>query len=105
MSEAAALLKSIPELTKARAADKLVALRDHPDREVRKAVRKALHTLKSKGVDVPEAAAKSWSLGEGLQSMRGDLRPLASLDARSMPGALRFVLSVPDDDGARLMAG
>jgi hypothetical protein len=105
MSEAAALLKSIPELTKARAADKLVALRDHPDREVRKAVRKALHTLKSKGVDVPEAGAKSWSLGEGLQSMRGDLRPLASLDARSMPGALRFVLSVPDDDGARLMAG
>jgi len=104
MSEAAALLKSIPELTSARAADKLVALRDHPDRDVRKAVRKALHTLKSRGVEIPEPGAKAWSL-EGLTSMRGDMRPLASLDARSMPGALRFVLSIPDDDGVRLLAG
>jgi hypothetical protein len=105
MADAAAILASIPQLVKSQKAGELVALRDHPDKEVRKAVRKALHALKSKGVEIPEASAKSWSLGGGLQDMRGDLRPLASLDARSMPGALRFVLSVPDDDGARLMVG
>ncbi|MBC8067419.1 MAG: hypothetical protein IAG13_03720 [Deltaproteobacteria bacterium] len=106
MSGAADLLKSIPEMLRDRAADKLAALRDHADKEVRKAARKALHTLKSKGV-VLEAAAggKSWSLGDGLQAMRGDMTPVATLDARSMPGALRFVISEPDPEGARLLAG
>lgn len=105
MADAAAILASIPKLVQSKAAGELVALRDHPDKEVRKAVRKALHTLKSRGVEIPDGESKSWSLGGGLQDMRGDLRPLASVDARSMPGALRFVLSVPDDDGARLMVG
>ncbi|MFO0633797.1 MAG: MotA/TolQ/ExbB proton channel family protein [Nannocystaceae bacterium] len=105
MSEAAALLKSIPELVAARDAARLGALRDHPDKDVRKAVRKALHTLKSKGIDVPEAGGKSWTLGQGLQSLRGELHPIATIDAASMPGALRFVLSIPDEDGAKLFTG
>jgi hypothetical protein len=106
MSGAAELLKSIPGLLRDRAADQLTALRDHPDKDVRKAARKALHTLKSKGVELAETGGgKSWSLGDGLQAMRGDLAPIATLDARSMPGALRFVISEPDPEGARLLAG
>jgi hypothetical protein len=105
MTEAAALIQSIPNLLAARDAARLDALRDHPDKDVRKAARKALHTLKSKGVDVPDGERKSWSLGQGLQSMRGNLHPQATLDARSMPGALRFVISIPDTEGARLFAG
>jgi hypothetical protein len=105
MSESAALLASIPELVRSRNAGRLAELRDHPNRDVRKAVRKALHTLKSQGVDVPEGDSKAWSLGSELQAMRGDLRTLATVDARSMPGALRFVMTIPDDDGARLLAG
>lgn len=105
MSEAAALLASIPELVRSRAADRLAALRDHPDKDVRKAVRKALHTLKSKGVDVPEGEVQAWSLGGDLKAMRGDLRTLGTVDAKSMPGAMRFVMTIPDEDGARLLAG
>lgn len=105
MADATALLDQIPKLLEARDAAALVEHRDHPDKKVRKAVGKALHTLKSKGVEIPEPS-KSWSTGDSLKKMRGDLQPTAHVDARSTPGALRFLLSIPhDEEGARLFAG
>ena len=105
MADATALLDQIPKLLEARDAAALVEHRDHADKKVRKAIRKALHTLKSKGVEIPEPS-KSWSTGDSLQKMRGDLEPTAHVDARSTPGALRFLLSIPHDtEGARLFSG
>ncbi len=100
-----AVLDQIPKLLEARDAAALVEHRDHSDKKVRKAVRKALHTLRSKGVEIPEAS-QSWSTGDALQRMRGDLEPTAHVDGRSTPGALRFLLSMPHEtEGARLFAG
>jgi len=105
MADATALLDQIPKLLEARDAAALVEHRDHADKKVRKAVRKALHTLRSKGVEIPEAS-QSWSTGDALQKMRGDLEPTAHVDTRSTPGVLRFLLSEPHDtDGARLFSG
>jgi hypothetical protein len=100
------LLSSIPELTKAKDAAALVGLKDHPDKRVRKAVGKALHVLKSRGVAIPDSSSKAWSPGDALERMRGDLQPLAMVDARAVPGALRFLLSEPNPvSGASLWAG
>lgn len=105
MADASALLDQIPKLLEARDAAALVEHRDHADKKVRKAVRKALHTLRSKGVEIPEPAA-AWSTGDALKKMRGDLEPTAHVDTRSTPGALRFLLSIPHDtEGARLFSG
>ena len=102
---ASAVLDQIPKLLEARDAAALVEHRDHADKKVRKAVRKALHTLRSKGVEIPEAA-QAWNTGDALSKMRGDLSPTAHIDTRSTPGALRFLLSQPHEkDGARLFAG
>ncbi len=100
-----AVLDQIPKLLEARDAAALVEHRDHSDKQVRKAVRKALHTLRSKGVEIPEPS-QAWTTGDALQRMRGDLEPTAHVDGRSTPGALRFLLSMPhDSEGARLFAG
>ncbi len=105
MADATALLDQIPKFLKARDAAALVEHRDHADKKVRKAVRKALHTLRAKGVEIPETA-QSWSTGTALKDMRGDLEPTAHVDTRSTPGALRFLLSLPNDtEGARLFSG
>lgn len=96
------LLESIPELDAAA----LVALREHDDKKVRKAVRKALHTLKAKGVAIPEDTPRAWSTGGALQALRGELRSSATIDTRSVPGATRFMLSEPDsEEGGRLFVG
>lgn len=106
MSDGAQLLESIPKLLEKKDAAALVDLRDHDDKKVRKAVRKALHTLKSRGVEIPEAGGRSWSSGDTLKSLRGDLEPSAQLDTRSAPGVTRFLLSDPEEnDGARLLIG
>lgn len=107
MSEGASqVLATIPELVKERNAAGLVALQDHTDKQVRKAVRKALHTLKSRGVEIPEASPKAWTPGAGLTELRGDLSPLATVETNSVAGALRFAISEPEEtEGARLLAG
>ena len=104
--DAKSVLGKIPGLVDSKDAGALVAWKDHDDKAVRKAVRKALHTLRSKGVEIPDAPAKSWSTGGTLQELRGDLEPTAQLDARTTPAVTRFLLSAPDpDSGARLYAG
>jgi len=105
-SDSQAVLDSIPSLLEQRDAQALVQLRDHDDKKVRKAVRKALHTLKSRGVTIPDAESKNWSAGNLTQQLRGELEPMATIDARAVPGALRFMLSLPQEvSGARLYVG
>jgi hypothetical protein len=100
------VLDSIPTLLSQRDAQALVDLRDHADKAVRKAARKALHALESRGVAIPSASSRSWSAGDVQAELRGELSPLATVDTRSLPGALRFMLSLPmERTGARLYVG
>ncbi len=100
------VLDSIPTLLKERDAQALVGLREHADKKVRKAVRKALHTLKSRGVEIPEAPAHSWSAGNVAADLRGEQEPTGMVDTDAVPGALRFMLSLPYKvSGALLFVG
>lgn len=98
------LLTKIDTLAAARDAAGLVALQDHAEKKVRKAVRKALHGLKSKGVAIPEPTSReTWTAG-GLDALRGDLEDRAMIDTRSTPGATRWILSAAEPrEGASLM--
>jgi hypothetical protein len=91
----AKILESIPGLLAKQDAAALVALQDHADREIRKSARKALHTLRSKGVAIPAAdAPRSW-VAAGPESLRGELREAAMLDAESTPGLIRLMIAAP----------
>lgn len=101
-----AILDSVPKLLKSESAAELVELEDHEDKKVRKAVRRALHQLRSRGVEIPEKGSRSWNPGDSLKELRGDLRDGAVLDSRSMPGGVRIVWSTPDEEeGGTLMVG
>lgn len=105
-SDPRSVLDSIPTLLSQRDAQALVDLRDHADKKVRKAVRKALHTLESRGVAIPEGPSRSWSAGNVNAELRGQLDALATVDTDSVAGALRFMLSMPQEHaGARLYVG
>jgi hypothetical protein len=89
------ILESIPGLLAAKDAAALAALEDHADKQVRKAARKAVHTLRSRGVAIPAAgAARSWAAGS-LEHLRGDLREAALVDAETSPGLVRFMIASP----------
>lgn len=105
-SDPQVMLDSIPTLLSQRDAQALVNLKDHADKLVRKAVRKALHTLASRGVAIPDAPSRSWSAGDVHAELRGELQSLATVETRTVPGALRFMLSLPEErSGARLYMG
>lgn len=94
----AQILESIPGLAAAQDAAALVALQDHDDKQVRKAVRKAIHALRSKGVVIPAAAAaRSWTAPTGDED-RGDRRESAVLDPETTPGLVRIMIAVPQAD-------
>ncbi len=96
-------LDAIPGLVKNKDAAALVELAEHPDKRVRKAAGKGLHALKSKGVPIPERRAKSWTPGDALRSLRGNLEPAAMVETDTVPGLTRFMLSLPEpEEGARL---
>lgn len=102
MASSPALLDKIPQLVAARDAASLVALQDHADKQIRKAARKAIHTLRSKGVEIPEAEApRSWSAGD-LTELRGDLAQAAIIDSESTPGLTRVMISAPQDERSYL---
>ncbi len=100
-----AVIKSLPQLVKVEDVNAIAALRAHGDKKVRKAVRKAIHQLRSRGIDVPDAPAQSWSAGTTLEELRGDLTPVAMLETRGLPGATRIMISEPNEDGGVLLAG
>lgn len=100
----APLLEKINHFVAARDAAALVALQDHDDKQVRKAARKAIHTLRARGIEIPEAQApRSWSAGD-LNELRGDLAEVAILDGQSTPGLSRFMISAPQDERNYLWA-
>ena len=98
------LLSKIDALATSQDVSGLVAFEDHADKKVRKAAKKALHVLKTKGVVMPERSKEAtWSAG-GLDSLRGDLSDRAMIDIRSAPGATRLILSQAEpEEGASLM--
>ncbi|MBL9099726.1 MAG: hypothetical protein JNL82_02145 [Myxococcales bacterium] len=88
-------LQSIPSLLANKDAAALVALEDHSDKQVRKAARKAVHTLRAKGVEIPTAAAaRSWASGSQ-DALRGDLRESAAIDVDTTPGLVRLMIAAP----------
>lgn len=89
------LLQSIPSLLAAKDAAALVALEDHSDKQVRKAARKAVHSLRARGVAIPSAeAARSWASAQS-DHLRGDLRETATIDVESTPGLTRLLIAAP----------
>lgn len=101
MSDTQALLAEIAKLQAAQDAAGLKGLEDHADKKVRKAARKAIHVLRSKGVDIPDQG-RTWA-GAGLQDMRRHAGVVANLDMDASPGVTRLTLSIPDEtEGAKL---
>jgi len=89
------ILQSIPSLVAAQDAAALVALEDHSDKQIRKAARKGVHTLRSRGVTIPSAeAVRSWATGAN-DGLRGELREAAMIDVESTPGLVRFLIAAP----------
>lgn len=104
MSETQALLDEVKKLQSAQDGAGLKQLEDHADKKVRKAARKAIHVLRSKGVEIPEQA-RSWNEAS-TQSMRSHAGPIAMIDMAASPGVTRVTLSLPhDEDGAALFVG
>lgn len=101
MSETQALLEQVTKLQTAKDAAALKQLEDHADKKVRKAARKAIHVLRTKGVEIPELA-HSWNEAS-TASMRHHAGPIATLDMAASPGVTRVTLSLPnEDEGAAL---
>lgn len=100
------LLDRIAQLTKAgdaAAAAELVELEAHQDKKVRKGVRRALHILRSKGVEIPEKGARQWQAAAPAD-LRETVAAEGLIDVRSVPGAARLVYSGPDElEGGVLM--
>ncbi len=95
MSDTKALLDEITSLQAKRDAAGLLAYEDHADKQVRKAARKAIHTLRSKGVEVPSAPARSWA-NSGLDALRRHAGEVAMLDMEAAPAVTRLTISLPD---------
>lgn len=89
------LLQSIPGLVAAKDAAALVAIQDHDDKQVRKAARKAIHTLRAKGVEIPSGEAPRVWVPASAESLRGELQAAAMLDAVSTPGFVRLMIAAP----------
>jgi len=89
------LLKSIPGLLASKDAAALVAMQDHDDKQVRKTARKAIHTLRSKGVEIPSAEVPRTWVAADPQALRGELHEAAMLDAESTPGLVRLMIAAP----------
>ncbi|NVB42220.1 hypothetical protein G6O69_30635 [Pseudenhygromyxa sp. WMMC2535] len=101
MAQTQALLDEIAKLQAAQDAAALLGLEDHEDKKVRKAARKAIHVLRSKGVEIPETA-KTWA-GASLDGLRRHGGPIAMIDMSASPGLSRVTLSLPnDEEGAAL---
>lgn len=96
-------LAQVVDLEAKRDAQGLVDLESHPDKRVRKAVRRAIHKLRSKGVEIPQAGGRSWSTGNTLNELRGSLESAAILDVESIPGAVRLALTEPDEQDGGLL--
>ncbi len=98
--QAPELLKSIEIHAHAGNLAELQALEAHSDKAVRKAARKALHQLRSRGVAVqtPPRAFRLPSLAQGVAQSE----PMVVADWRAQGAALEMMLSLPNDHGGAL---
>lgn len=88
------VLAQIPQLVQAQDAAALVALDKHDDKAVRKAARKAIHALRSKGVAIPEGESYSWTPGPS-EAIRGELVEAAMIDVGTSPAVTRILVAFP----------
>lgn len=91
------LLDQVAKLSAAQDAAGLQGLRDHADKAVRKAARKAIHGLRSKGVEIP-SLARAWTATDVGKELRGAVEEGAALDMFSAPGQTRFVWCIPGEE-------
>lgn len=104
MSATKALLDDIAKLQAAQDGAGLKALEDHADKAVRKAARKALHVLRSKGVEIPDQG-RAWAKAD-MQSLRQHAGPSGMIDMAAAPAVTRFTLTLPnEEEGAALLIG
>jgi hypothetical protein len=89
-------LAEVETLAKNEDAAALVALEDHSDKKIRKAARRALHKLRSRGVEIPTGESRSWSAGSA-NEMRPALEAVATVDL-NQPGVTRVIWAEPDDE-------
>ena len=92
------VLEQIPHLISAKDAAALAALAEHDDKAVRKAVRKALHTLRSRGVAIPEGPSKGWSVGP-IEALASDAPAAAMIDVGTTPALTRVLVAFPLGEG------
>ncbi len=101
-----ALLDQIADHLKAEQPRPLLALREHEDKAVRKAARKALHTLRARGIEVPEGEQRTWHAEDVSKSLRGAVEEGAVLDMFSTPGVARIMWAKPGEErGGMLVLG
>jgi hypothetical protein len=91
------LLDQIAKLAADQDAAGLQGLRDHTDKVVRKAARKAIHTLRSKGIEIP-SEGRAWTASDVVKELRGEVVEGAALDMFSAPGLTRFVWAIPGEE-------
>lgn len=95
-------LSAIDAATSAEAVPRLQALDDSPVKDLRKAARRALHRLRSTGVEVVEpATTKSFSLSAEVL----DIPSRAWLGHAHQEGYAPFLLTATDAEGSRILAG
>ena len=100
------LLEQVSKMAKAQDAAGLVGLQDHDDKAVRKAARKAIHGLRSKGVEIPDGPGRAWHAQDTNQSLRAALEEGAVVDVFGIPGVTRFFWARPGDErGGMLVIG
>lgn len=92
-----AQLEQVQQLFSAQDAAGLVGLKDHSDKAVRKAARKAIHTLRARGVEIPSEGRK-WSAPDVVSELRGSLDEGAVLDMFGTPGIARILWAKPGDE-------
>ena len=100
------ILESISALVANKDAAALVLLEGHADKKVRKAARKAIHKLRSRGVEIPDAdKARTW-IQASSDELRNNNLGAAIVDMDSTPGATRFMIAepAPEERGHLLLA-
>ncbi|MEE9383924.1 MAG: hypothetical protein V3V08_10975 [Nannocystaceae bacterium] len=98
------LVKSVPTLVKKQDVEALARLEVHVDKKIRKAARRGLHQLRSRGVEVPETQSSAWRAEAEMTSLRGDTQSTALLDVVRYPGSSEFVLVDVHGNGSTLCA-
>jgi hypothetical protein len=101
----AEILSAIPKWVKEADAGSLGAHADHQDKEVRKQVRKGLHQLRARGIEVPQQASRSWSMSQSdVGSLRHAISGEIALVQAIAPGRILLGLATPNEESGGELA-